>query len=99
MSLATRYEVTAIHEDGTTMLVCYTPRNSMAGLAAAIRGRALPLGAALRLKPDAAFYPNMKPRIHFTAGAWKIGFTGRTQRQAMQEGAHRYYEAVLAEAA
>lgn len=93
MSAPTRYEVTARHPDGRTFLVAYTPRLSRPGLLNAMRGCAVAMIAKLPIGAADIVNWATRPRVHAMIGEWTVGFTGRTQLQAKQEGEHPFIKA------
>ena len=88
--MTTRYEITAKHADGRTFLVAYTERHSGTGLTLALRKRGPEIAANTGISPDAHFEFSTQPRANWKCDGWTIGFTGRTQLDAKQEGAHPY---------
>jgi hypothetical protein len=83
---ATRYEITARHPDGRTFLVCYTPRVSRTGLQLAMQNVGDRLVAALPVGENDEMTWHTQPRAHCKTSGWEIGFTGRTQRDAIMSG-------------
>ena len=78
----TRYEITARHADGRELLVVYTSQKSRHGLLKAVQGN-----ASVLFSDDALFGPiTAKPLPNVRSGEWTIAFSGRTQRQALNEG-------------
>ena len=85
---ATRYELAAIHGDGTTrVLIGYTSRQSRSGIMAKCRQHGelvckltCPTGEEIMSWPKPA---SSGMRI---GSDWSIRFTGRTQRDAILEG-------------
>lgn len=86
MSEPTRYEILAEHPDGRKYLIGYTPRLSRVGLLNAMRARGDDLVAKLPIGENDVMRFETKPRVHCTTSGWRIGFTGRTQRDARSMG-------------
>lgn len=86
----TRYEVTATKPGQPTYLIGYSPRISRRGLADMIQDRGPWIVVILDISPDTLIGIEMRPRIHATVSGWTIGYTGRTQREARQQGAHPF---------
>lgn len=82
----TRYEITATHEDGRKFLVGYTIHKSRSGLLATMRKRPDQLATALGLGDSEPWTFKTKPLPRATVAGWTIGFTGRTERDAIIEG-------------
>ena len=82
----TRYEVTA-KCDETTLFIGYTAKHSRLGVLSCFRGRASrdqALLDAMQVNGSDRLFdaPNLALRVN----AWTVGFTGRTQREAITEG-------------
>lgn len=92
--MITRYEVTATN--GTrTVLVGYTPRISRPGLLAVMQRQGDRLIATCGISDidpiEFIVASNCHPRIHAHVGKhWIVGFTGRTQREAIQGREHDF---------
>lgn len=83
---ATRYEAAVVHPDGRYTLLCYTPRRNKQGLHAALSERAKAALAFLGA-PDTAGVQHAKGAHELLVdGGGRVIFTGRTQRDAIQEG-------------
>lgn len=80
----TRYEITA-RRNGCSVLIGYTPRRSKPGLLAALQKHGPALVAFLRLGDDDQITFHDSPP-HAVVSGWRLGFTGRTQASARQEG-------------
>jgi hypothetical protein len=83
---ATRYEITARHPDGRAFLVCYTPRVSRPGLLKAIQHVGRHILEKLTVGENDVMTWHTKPHVHCRTSGWEIGFTGRTQRDAIMSG-------------
>lgn len=80
---ATRYEVAATHPELPTVVVGFTRRQSKAGLLAVMRSRGGEIIEHCQIGETDEIEFKTKPRPHARAGLWKIGFTGRTEREAL----------------
>lgn len=80
----TRYEITA-RRNGHSVLIGYTPRRSKPGLLAALQKHGPALVAFLGVGDDDRITFHGSP-AHAMVGEWRLGFTGRTQARAKQEG-------------
>ena len=86
MTELTKYEVTATHTDGSSVLIGYTARLSRPGLLALMRHRGPAVVAHLRIGDKDQISFTTKPRPAAKVNAWTVGFTGRTKREAKQIG-------------
>lgn len=86
----TRYELIA--SNGTqTVLLAYTSRKSRQGLVSAIRQDSRRSDVAKLIGGEnTIFHVGKCAADGFTAGAWTIRFSGRTQRDAILLGEHEY---------
>ena len=76
--------------NGRTVLIGYTPRRSRPGLIAAMRKHGEELVEFLRPgEHDSILLDGYPP--YFVIGEWRIGFSGRTQARAKQEGELRSF--------
>jgi hypothetical protein len=82
----TRYEITATREGCDTLLIGYTPRVSRIGLLHVMQRQHVELIARLGIGDDDEIAWHTRPRVHATTSGWSIGFTGRTQRDAILSG-------------
>jgi hypothetical protein len=81
----TRYEI-AIRDNGrATYLVGYTPRLSRRGLLDAMRKVGPAIVDRLGITDSDVLTLPTQPRPFCQVGGWRIGFTGRTQRDAKNE--------------
>lgn len=84
----TRYEVIAVKGDDTR-LVLYTDQHSRNGIVNAWRQR-IDAVEALVGTDVARLGHRAADGIH--TGGWQIKFSGRTQRQSIQEGEHEFID-------
>lgn len=84
----TCYEVTAKHPDGREYLVGYLYRTTKRGLFDMIRNRGQRICAGLGLSDDAmmSFSESVSRRPVARIGEWRIGLTGRTERDSISSG-------------
>lgn len=77
----TRYEITARHPDGREFLICYQAyHKSASALMRAVRERGQTIIDKLAITDsDSAKLTKSWP-AHLTLGQWRLGYTGRTQR-------------------
>jgi hypothetical protein len=87
---ATRYEVRLTLPDGRTMLVCYTPRKSKAGLIDALQSRGKAILAHMPDLPEDAPLTYDKAQGFGLGNGARVVFSGRTQRDAIMCGALPY---------
>lgn len=81
----TRYEIVA--ECGNKrLLIGYSPRVSRCGLLAAMQNVGPAIIQHLAIGDGDTISWHTKPRIHCLTSGWLIGFTGRTQRDAILAG-------------
>lgn len=81
----TRYEIAARHTDGRAFLLCYLARKTRVAIIDAMLDRGPAVAAALGIDKDLSWTWLPKSK-EYACGGWRIGFTGRTQRDALQEG-------------
>lgn len=86
MSLPTRYEIEARHQDGRRFYVGQTARLSRQGLLAVMQSQGAALSALLFPGEDDEITFGAKPKAYAVTGAWWVGFTGRTMKEAASEG-------------
>lgn len=81
---ATRYEIRGTNtETGQTVLIGYTAQKSRAGILAMCRKNGAEIVA--RLRGDSLEF-GKRAADGATLGHWRIGFSGRTQREAIIAG-------------
>ena len=87
----TCYEVTAKHPDGREYLIGYLHRTSKRGLFDLIRRRGQWIVVGLGLSEDATFTlsESVSRRPVALIGDWRIGLTGRTERDCISSGERR----------
>lgn len=82
----TRYEIVAEH-DGETFLICYTARPTVSVLLSEMQGESARI---LDGSADAALSKSGKGRqTQFSASGWTFRYSGRTEREAVQNGERR----------
>jgi hypothetical protein len=81
----TCYEIVAVRGD-TRLLVCYSQSRSRNGLLAACRKRGQALIDHLWITPSDMLVAAPRAADGFTIGPWSIRYSGRTERDAIQEG-------------
>ena len=79
----TRYEVVASHNDGRRLLMGYTKRKSRDGIASLVASKGPENMQRMGLLSERMFNA---PAGALMVEGWTIGFTGRTQREAIQFG-------------
>lgn len=84
----TCYEVTAKHPDGREYLIGYLHRTTKRGLFDLIRKRGQWIVNGLGLADDASFTlsESVSRRPVARIGDWRIGLTGRTERDSISSG-------------
>ena len=82
---ATCYEIAAIQGE-RRILIAYAAMHSRHGLLKACQNRGQMIIAALGIGESDLLMPAKRAAEGFTVGAWSIRFTGRTERDAIQEG-------------
>lgn len=87
----TCYEVTAKHPDGREYLVGYLHRTTKHGLLELLRKRGQRIVTGLGLGDDAmiSFSESVSRRPVALIGDWRIGLTGRTERDCISSGERR----------
>ena len=95
MADITRYEVAAKSPSGKAYLVSYSLRLSRRGLLAAMQGRGDALIELIGITDDDQFSFSTKPRPFAKIKDWWIGFTGRTRRDAENEGELPFVEDIV----
>jgi hypothetical protein len=83
---ATRYEVALALPDGRTMLVCYSPRKSRAGLLDCLRSRGPAILPHVTGMPEDATVTYHKARGFVFSDGTRVYWSGRTQRDAILSG-------------
>jgi len=82
----TAYEAVVIHPNGTTVRLAYTYRHSFRGLQDVLIKYAEKVIAFLGDDPKPYAVHNGKRRTITISGGGVVKFSGRTERQAIQEG-------------
>lgn len=86
----TRYEATLVHAlTGETRLLCYTARKNKHGLRDYINTKAEALAAFCGAHRVGPARPDFL--AYLAIGDWQIGFTGRTQREAILGGELKWF--------
>lgn len=78
----TAYEIAINATDGRRFRICYSERRTVQCLLANMRAK----GAVLATLIDDEDGDLRRAGPAYVAPTWRIGYTGRTQRQAIQEG-------------
>ena|ERR1044072_9784657 len=81
----TRYEIVA-ERDSDRLLIGYTPRKSRHGLLAAMQHVGQAIIERLNVGENDEITWQTKPYIHAITSGWRIGFSGRTERDAILSG-------------
>lgn len=77
----TRYEITARHHDGREFLICYQAHHkSGSALMRVIRSRGKTIVDKLGIGENVSGTLTKSWPAHLTVGQWRLGYTGRTQR-------------------
>ena len=83
---ATRYEIEICQGAKPRLLVCYTPRKSLAGLINAAQDRWKHICAAIGATEEAKAHRIKKAMAYQFENGAIIRFSGRTQRDAIMSG-------------
>jgi hypothetical protein len=81
----TRYEL-AMEKDGAKYLVSYSMRTGRHSLLTALRNKGADVLYVAKLSEDALLTWNKPASAGALLGDWRVYWTRRTQRQAIQEG-------------
>ena len=79
---STKYEAVMSHTDGRKMLFCYAPKSRASLLRYLDKHATVLVGVA---QADRV-YPGEQRGEAFRLGQWAVAFTGRTQRECIQDG-------------
>ena len=88
----TRYEITAVHEDGRSFLIAYAGGSpSRYRLLSAMQGQGDTIIARLAIGETDQITFGTKPRPHAKVNGWTIAYTGRTQREIRTLGTEHVF--------
>jgi hypothetical protein len=82
----TAYEAIVTAPDGRKALLAYCSRHSFQGLCAALGRRGQSVCDWLQAGPDADATPDRKARTIAITGGGMVSWSGRTEREAIQQG-------------